>query len=137
MVVKQHDAGGRGRRGLAKNLAWMRGTRIERTDRNDRRAQQPILRVEHHQPKLLDRPRAELRQQISGNLPRVVELHSKRRTSQECSPSEFHRSQHLGRLGDADAVETAQIVHADARNAVQAACGFQNLARQRQCVGSM
>ena len=65
--MKQHQRRGARRRRLAEDLARMHDARVERADRQDRRAQDPMLRVEQQHAELLDRAVAVLRQQVLGH----------------------------------------------------------------------
>ena len=98
VVVEQDDGSCGGGRGFAEDLPRVRRTRVERSDRDNRRSNQTVFRVEHHQAKLFDRPRSELRQQIQGRIVGSRELHARWRTSQQCPAAKLDRGQHLRRF---------------------------------------
>ena len=58
-----------------------------------------MLRIEHHDAELLDRPRSELRQQVTGHLARRDELQPRRRTPKQRAAAELDGCEHLRGLG--------------------------------------
>ena len=60
MVVEQDDGRRRRSCGFAEHFPGMGRTRIERSDRNERGAQQTMFRIKQHDAELFDRPRPEL-----------------------------------------------------------------------------
>ncbi len=61
MIVKQHNCRRPSPGGLAKHLTGMDDAGVERSDREQRRSQYAMLRVEQHDAEVLDRAVAELR----------------------------------------------------------------------------
>ena len=69
-----------------------------------------MLRIEHDQTELFDRPRAVLRQQIGGDVFGIGELDARRRASQQRAASKLHGGKDLCRLGWSHPIQAAQIV---------------------------
>jgi hypothetical protein len=72
------------------------------TDREDRRLEHPMFRIEQQQAELFDRPRPELRQQIGGGFARRAQLDPRARRVRQRPPAQFHGGQDLGRLRPSD-----------------------------------
>ena len=119
--MEEHDGRRTCGRCFAKDLSRMRGARIQRADRHDRRAYQPMFRVEHHQAELLDLSRAELRQQIRSRIAWIDELQPRGGTSKQRPPPELDGGEHLCSFRGAHTVESAQLVDRHTWHAVQPA----------------
>lgn len=130
MVVEQNDGRSARRCRLSKDLSRMCRAGIKRADRNHRCPDEPVFRVEHHQPELLNRTRSELRKQVGGCIARIDELEPGRGATQQRATSQLDRGEHLGGFRTAHAVEVAQLVDGCTRYPVESARGFKDVIRE-------
>ena len=122
MIMEQDERRRAGRGCGAEDLARMDDARVHGTDREQRRPDHPVLRVEQQDAELLDGARAELRRR--GSAPhrwRCTDLRPFAARPDERAPSGFDGRDQLRRARGADTGHAAQLVRRGPGQSVQAA----------------
>ncbi len=119
MIVKEDDGCRRGRRRFSEHFARVDDGRVEGTDRHDLDPDQPVLRIEHDDPELLDNLRAVLREQVGRKLTGAAEDRPLGNASDECSASELDGSNDLRGARCSDASHSAKLAYPDTRQPVE------------------
>ena len=88
--MKQHNRCRTSKRGLAKDFARVHQAGIECADRQHSRAEHAMLRVQQHDPEVLDRARAVLRHEVGGDILWAVELDAVTGRPRERTPAQLY-----------------------------------------------
>jgi len=133
-VEEDDRRGARGRRG-AKYFTRVDDAGVERADRNERRPQNAVLRVEQEDAEMLDGPRAELRHEHLGDVTRGADLHAFAPPAHQRATARLHRGNQLGRPRATDAGHAAKVVGRRAGQPMQSADGVEDRIRQVERAG--
>src|SRR5450759_958427 len=133
--MEQHQRGGAGARGRPKHFARVDDARVERAHRQERRPQDPVLRVQQDDPELLDRPGAVLRHQELGDVPWRHDLQAVAADPYERPPAGFDRRDELRGPRLADVRHPPQVIRRRPRQAVEPPHGREHRVRQFQGTG--
>ena len=132
MIVK-HDHGRRtGKERLAEDLARVRDTRVERSDRDQAGGQQPVAGIEQHHAEALDRMRAVLRQQVLRDVAWVHEPGARARRREQRAAAKLHRGLNAAGLRATDAPHASQLIAVEPRETARAPCERQHLVGQSE-----
>ena len=135
MVVEQHDGGSPARGGFPEDFARVHDARVERADRKHGGSQHAMLRVEQHDPELLDRSVAVLDHQEFGNRAGTGHLQALASSARHDSAAEFDGRKHLRGAGAADSTYVNEILQSRTRESFGAADGCQQRVCQIESAG--
>ena len=125
MIVEKNDRRRRGGCGFSKDFARMNDGPIERSNRHDLHANQPVLRVEHDDPELLHRLRRILRDEMLSDAARTSEQSPFGDVPRQGTASELDGRKHLRRACASDAGYGLEISVAGAGETLEPTRAFE------------